>query len=108
VTISAAANSGRPGRPTLRNRAFTLTEACAWGRPAAELMDRSDSPWDSPPRRPSHADKRRAWRRTLWARRSGPSSARGHRGGNPGHGGKAASPGCIPRMRFRKVQPVQT
>jgi hypothetical protein len=45
--------------------AFTLTEAWAWSRPAAELVDRSDSPWDSPLRRPSHADKRRAWRRDL-------------------------------------------
>ena len=44
---------------------FTLTEAWAWGRPADELVDRSDSPWDSPLRRPSHADKRRAWRRAL-------------------------------------------
>jgi transposase-like protein len=30
-------------------------------------MDRSESPWDSPLRRPSHADKRRAWRRVLLA-----------------------------------------
>ena len=30
-----------------------------------ELVDRSASPWDSTPRRPSHADKRRAWRRAL-------------------------------------------
>jgi DDE superfamily endonuclease len=44
---------------------FTMTEAWAWGRPADELVDRSDSPWDSPVRRPSHADKRRAWRRAL-------------------------------------------
>jgi hypothetical protein len=44
---------------------FTLTEAWAWGRPAEELVDRSGSPWDSPLRRPSHADKRRAWRRAL-------------------------------------------
>jgi hypothetical protein len=44
---------------------FTLTEAWAWGRPASELVDRSASPWDSPLRRPSHADKRRAWRRAL-------------------------------------------
>lgn len=44
---------------------FTLTEAWAWSRPAAELVDRSDSPWDSPLRRPSHTDKRRAWRRAL-------------------------------------------
>jgi hypothetical protein len=43
--------------------AFTLTEAWAWSRPADELVDRSDSPWDTPLRRPSHADKRRAWRR---------------------------------------------
>jgi hypothetical protein len=40
---------------------FTMAEAWAWGRPAAELVDRSDSPL----RRPSHADKRRAWRRAL-------------------------------------------
>jgi hypothetical protein len=44
---------------------FTMTEAWAWNRPAAELVNRSDSPWDSPLRRPSHADKRRAWRREL-------------------------------------------
>jgi DDE superfamily endonuclease len=44
---------------------FTMTEAWAWGRPASELVDRSASPWDSPLRRPSHADKRRAWRRAL-------------------------------------------
>src|SRR4051794_37642480 len=44
---------------------FTMTEAWAWNRPASELVNRSDSPWDSPLRRPSHADKRRAWRREL-------------------------------------------
>jgi hypothetical protein len=44
---------------------FTLTEAWAWGRPHAGLVDRSASPWDDPSRRPSHADKRRAWRREL-------------------------------------------
>jgi len=42
---------------------FTMTEAWAWNRSEAELVDRSKSPWDSPHRRPSHADKRRAWRR---------------------------------------------
>jgi len=46
---------------------FTLTEAWAWGRSGEELVDRSDSPWDDPDRRPSHADKRRAWRRELLA-----------------------------------------
>jgi hypothetical protein len=44
---------------------YTLTESWAWNRPADELVDRSASPWDSPLRRPSHADKRRAWRRAL-------------------------------------------
>ena len=42
---------------------YTMTEAWAWGHSAAELVDRSASPWDDPGRRPSHADKRRAWRR---------------------------------------------
>jgi hypothetical protein len=44
---------------------FTMTEAWAWGRKDEELVDRSASPWDSTLRRPSHADKRRAWRREL-------------------------------------------
>lgn len=44
---------------------FTMTEAWAWSRKDEELVDRSDSPWDTPSRRPSHADKRRAWRREL-------------------------------------------
>jgi hypothetical protein len=44
---------------------FTMTETWAWSRDAGVLVDRSDSPWDSPLRRPSHADKRRAWRRAL-------------------------------------------
>jgi hypothetical protein len=46
---------------------FTMTEAWAWGQDAGDLVDRSESPWDSPLRRPSHADKRRAWRRLLLA-----------------------------------------
>ena len=44
---------------------FTMTEAWAWGRKAEDLVDRSASPWDKASRRPSHADKRRAWRREL-------------------------------------------
>ncbi len=46
---------------------FTMTEAWAWSRSQEELVDRSASPWDSASRRPSHADKRRAWRRELLA-----------------------------------------
>lgn len=45
--------------------ACTMTEAWAWGRKEEELVDRSASPWDVASRRPSHADKRRAWRREL-------------------------------------------
>jgi hypothetical protein len=44
---------------------FTMTEAWAWGRKEEELVDRSASPWDRASRRPSHADKRKAWRRAL-------------------------------------------
>lgn len=41
----------------------TLTELWAWHRPARELIDRRDSPWDDPDRRPSHADRRKALQR---------------------------------------------
>jgi hypothetical protein len=47
---------------------FTMTEAWAWDRDEGELVGhRRASPWDDKPRRPSHADKRRAWRRELLA-----------------------------------------
>jgi hypothetical protein len=44
---------------------LTMTELWAWGRSELELVNRSASPWDNRARRPSHADKRRAWRRAL-------------------------------------------
>lgn len=44
---------------------YTMTEAWAWNRDDDELAERSASPWDDASRRPSHADKRRAWRRQL-------------------------------------------
>ena len=48
--------------------AFTMTEIWAWNQKAAQLVaHRSASPWDDPNRRPSHADKRRAWQRELLA-----------------------------------------
>src|SRR5262249_41481748 len=47
---------------------FTMTEAWAWGRDEGGLVGhRAASPWDDDPRRPSHADKWRAWRRELLA-----------------------------------------
>lgn len=43
-----------------------MTEAWAWGRAAEDLVGHwSASPWEDGARRPSHADKRRAWRREL-------------------------------------------
>jgi hypothetical protein len=42
----------------------TLIEMWAWNKPAAELVDRSASPWDDATRRPSHADRRNALRRS--------------------------------------------
>ena len=40
----------------------TLIELWAWRIPQKELTDRSASPWDDQPRRPSHADRRHALR----------------------------------------------
>ena len=44
---------------------YSLVEAWTWARPAEELVDRSRCPWDSAPRRPSHADKRKALQRQI-------------------------------------------
>lgn len=44
---------------------YSLVEVWAWDRPEKELVDRSASPWDSEPRRPSHQDKRKALQREL-------------------------------------------
>jgi hypothetical protein len=38
----------------------TLVELWAWRRKASRLTQRDDSPWDTPDRRPSHADRRKA------------------------------------------------
>ena len=43
----------------------TLVELWAWNQPKTRLCDRSASPWDDPNRRPSHADRRKALRRTM-------------------------------------------
>jgi hypothetical protein len=43
----------------------TLVELWAWNQPKETLCDRSASPWDDPDRRPSHADRRKALRRTI-------------------------------------------
>jgi hypothetical protein len=44
---------------------YTMTEVWAWELPEEELVDRSKSPWDTQPRRPSHADKRKALQREV-------------------------------------------
>jgi hypothetical protein len=38
----------------------TLVELWSWNRPHRALCDRRQSPWDTPDRRPSHADRRKA------------------------------------------------
>lgn len=43
----------------------TLVELWAWNRPHTQLCHRSNSPWDDPERRPSHADRRKALRRHI-------------------------------------------
>jgi hypothetical protein len=44
---------------------YTLVEVWAWNQPEERLVDRSASPWDREPRRPSHADKRKALQREV-------------------------------------------
>jgi hypothetical protein len=43
----------------------SLVEVWAWDTPADELVDRSASPWDGAPRRPSAQDKRKALQREV-------------------------------------------
>jgi len=43
----------------------TLVELWAWQLPKDTLCDRTDSPWDDPDRRPSHANRRKALRRYI-------------------------------------------
>jgi hypothetical protein len=44
---------------------YSAVERWAWEKPEEELRDRSGSPWDAQPRRPSHAEKRHALRRAV-------------------------------------------
>jgi len=44
---------------------YTLVEWWAWEKPTEEICDRSQSPWDEEPRRPSHRDKRKGLQRLL-------------------------------------------
>ena len=47
---------------------YSLVEAWAWCGLQDELVDRSASPWDSEPRRPSHHDMRKALQREVFQR----------------------------------------
>ena len=44
---------------------YSVVEAWAWARDEGALVDRRRSPWDQEPRRPSHADKRKALQREI-------------------------------------------
>jgi hypothetical protein len=44
---------------------YGVVEAWAWDKADEELIDRSASPWDNQPRRPSHNDKRKALQREV-------------------------------------------
>jgi hypothetical protein len=44
---------------------YSMVEAWAWSADENDLVDRTASPWDSEPRRPSHADKRKALQREV-------------------------------------------
>jgi hypothetical protein len=53
------------GAFNLNSWMYSMVEAWAWQRSEEELVDRSASPWDNEPRRPSHADKRKALQREV-------------------------------------------
>jgi hypothetical protein len=53
------------GAFNLNSWIYSMVEAWAWQRSEEELVDRSASPWDNEPRRPSHADKRKALQREV-------------------------------------------
>lgn len=44
----------------------TLVEVWAWDKSHEKLCDRSNSPWDDSERRPSHANRRQALRKTIF------------------------------------------
>src|SRR5262245_17453501 len=44
---------------------YSLVEVWAWDKEEDQLVDRSRSPWDCEPRRPSHRDKRKALQREV-------------------------------------------
>jgi hypothetical protein len=44
---------------------YSVVETWAWDKAEEELVDRSASPWDNQPRRPSHNDKRKALQREV-------------------------------------------
>ena len=44
---------------------YSIVEVWAWDLSEDDLVDRSACPWDSEPRRPSHADKRKALQREV-------------------------------------------
>jgi DDE superfamily endonuclease len=44
---------------------YSMVEIGAWDADEDDLVDRTASPWDSEPRRPSHADKRKALQREV-------------------------------------------
>lgn len=44
---------------------YSLVELWAWEKPTEEICDRSQSPWDQEPRRPSHRDKRKGLQRQV-------------------------------------------
>jgi hypothetical protein len=55
----------------------SLVELWAWRRGEGSLVDRRSSPWDTPLRRPSHGDRRKALQRELMEERFRRCGARG-------------------------------
>ena len=83
---------------------YSLVEAWAWDKAEEELVDRSASPWDSEPRRPSHADKRKALQReVLRAEIEAALCRAADQGGFPRPGPAAARDGRLTAAAARKA-----
>ena len=68
ASSSSCVMRGASGAWNLIGWWHTLGERWAWDRPQSRLRDRSDSPWDQPERRPSHANRCQELRPTLTGR----------------------------------------
>jgi len=84
---------------------FTLVELWAWRRSHASLVSRKASPWDDATRRPSHADRCKAFRRECLEQDIlTPRDRRSMEAKNPGLLPPPGRPSRVPRTNIEKCK----